>query len=218
MVSSPASLGKFSPDHSMARYQPKDRLFHKAKALGLRARSAFKLAELLDRAGVGRLTGAAALDLGAAPGAWLQILARLVGPRGRVVGVDLVEILPVGPNVHTFAADAREPATLDRLRLLAPERFALVTSDMAPKTTGIHGVDCARSLELVAAALGVSVELLAPGGTLFAKVFMGQDLGPFVARELKPRFASVRQLRPEATREGSREIYLVGKGFQPTTR
>ena len=120
--------------------------------------------------------------------------------------------------MKTLAADARTPESFEWLRAEAPERFALVTSDMAPKTTGIHTVDCARSLELVETALSVASRLLAPNGTFLAKVFMGPDVPLFVARELKPRFRQVRQVRPEATREGSREIYLAATGFQPTTR
>ncbi len=199
----------------MARYQPKDRFFNKAKSEGLRARSAFKLVELLQRAGIRGLAGAPVLDLGAAPGGWLQILADLVGPRGRVVGVDLVEIAPLGPNVVTLAADMRAAETLEALRRLAPAGFALVTSDMAPKTTGIAATDCARSLDLVATALSTARVLLRPGGAFLAKVFMGPDLDPFVARELRPCFEGFRRVRPEATREGSREIYLVATAFRP---
>ncbi len=201
----------------MAHYQPKDRFYRKAKREGLRARSAFKLEELLDRARPRGLAGGAALDLGAAPGGWLQLLARLVGPKGKVVGVDLVDIAPLPAPVTTFRGDAREPAVQARLRAEEPAGYALVTSDMAPKTTGIHGVDCARSLELVRAALEIAGTLLQPGGAFFAKIFMGPDVGPFVQRELTPRFERVKQVRPEATREGSREIYLVATGFrQPT--
>jgi 23S rRNA (uridine2552-2'-O)-methyltransferase len=201
----------------MARYQPKDKYYQRAKDEGLRARSAFKLEELLDKAYPRGLAGKAVLDLGAAPGGWLQILSRRVGPRGRVVGIDLVEIRPVGPNVATWAADAREPAVLERLARDFPEGFELVTSDMAPKTTGIAAVDCARSLELVSAALGVAQRTLRPRGSFLSKVFMGPDLPGFLAAELKPRFAELRQVRPDATREGSREIYLVAKGIIPAS-
>jgi 23S rRNA (uridine2552-2'-O)-methyltransferase len=199
----------------MARYKPKDRYYQRAKDEGLRARSAFKLEELLDKAFPRGLQGKAVLDLGAAPGGWLQILARRIGPRGRVLGLDLVEIRPVGAPVATWVADVRDPAVQERIAREFPEGFELVTSDMAPKTTGIAAVDCARSLELVSAALAVAARTLHPGGAFVSKVFMGPDLPEFLTRELKPRFKEVRQVRPDATREGSREIYLVAKGIIP---
>jgi 23S rRNA (uridine2552-2'-O)-methyltransferase len=201
----------------MARYDPKDRFYRKAKEQGLRARSAFKLPEILERIGAHKLAGGTLLELGAAPGGWLQVLSRLAGPHGLVVGADLVPIAPLSPNVKTLVGDVREPQVLAELRALAPKGFDLVTSDMAPKTTGIADTDCARSLELVAAALRVARALLKPGGHFLAKVFMGPDLDPFVARELQPAFEKVRRIRPEATREGSREIYLAGTGYRPTT-
>ncbi len=199
----------------MARYQPKDRFYKKAKEQGLRARSAFKLQELLERVGARSLAGSAILDLGAAPGGWLQILAKIAGPRGSVLGVDLVAIAPVAPNVSTLAADIRSPELKAQLRARAPRGYALITSDMAPKTTGVAATDCARSLELVGEALAVVRAQLTPGGTFLAKVFMGPDLDPFVVRELKPLFREVKRIRPEATREGSREIYLAAVGYRP---
>jgi 23S rRNA (uridine2552-2'-O)-methyltransferase len=202
----------------MPRYNPKDRFYKKAKAEGLRARSAFKLEEILERLAIRSLQGATVIDLGAAPGGWLQILARMVGPKGRVFGLDLVGIAPVGPNVVTAVLDMRDSAALARLEL--PFDVDLVTSDMAPKTTGIHSTDVARSHELVRLALDLARGRLRPGGAFLTKVFMGEGIKD-VEREIKAAFAELRQLRPEATREGSREIYLAAKGFrrppQPTT-
>lgn len=199
----------------MARYQPKDRFYKKAKAEGLRARSAFKLQELLQKVGARGLPGGTVLDLGAAPGGWLQIFSRIVGPKGLVVGVDLVAIAPLASNVKTFEGDVREPGMLARLRELAPGGFVAVTSDMAPKTTGIAATDCARSLELVEMAFSIAGQMLQPGGTFLAKVFMGPDLDPFVQATLRPAFEKIQRVRPEATREGSREIYLCGVGYRP---
>jgi 23S rRNA (uridine2552-2'-O)-methyltransferase len=201
----------------MARYQPKDRFFQKAKAEGLRARSAFKLQELLQKVGARGLPGGSVLDLGAAPGGWLQIFSRIVGPRGRVVGVDLVPIAPIAPNVATLAGDVHDPAIVAKLRELAPTGFAAVTSDMAPKTSGIAATDCARSMELVELAFSIAKQQLHPGGTFLAKVFMGPDVDPFVATQLRPAFEKIQRVRPEATREGSREIYLCGVGYKPPT-
>jgi 23S rRNA (uridine2552-2'-O)-methyltransferase len=192
----------------MARYVPKDRFYAKAKAQGLRARSAFKLEELLQRLGLQSLRGATVVDLGAAPGGWLQILARMVGSSGKVYGLDLVPITPIAPNVITHAMDMRDSARLAQVGF--PSGLDLVTSDMAPKTTGIHSTDVARSHELVRLALQFAMEHLRPGGSFVTKVFMGEGLKD-LERELKAGFVELRQIRPEATREGSREIYLAGK-------
>jgi 23S rRNA (uridine2552-2'-O)-methyltransferase len=202
----------------MAIYEPKDRFFHQAKAQGYRARSAYKLAEILEVAPRQNLRGQAVLDLGAAPGGWLQVLSDAV-ETGRVVGLDLVAIAPLNgkhKNVVTHVVDVRDREAMAALGL--PPRFALVSSDMAPKTSGIHDVDSTLSLELLSVALEVAKERLDQGGSFVAKVFMSGDLEPFLVREVRPRFAQVRQIRPEATRSGSREIYVVGKGFKPSPR
>jgi 23S rRNA (uridine2552-2'-O)-methyltransferase len=193
----------------MARYVPKDRFYAKAKAQGLRARSAFKLEELLQRLGLQSLRGASVVDLGAAPGGWLQVLSRLVGPSGTVLGLDLVAITPVAPNVTTYAVDMRDGAALAAVGF--PSNLDLVTSDMAPKTSGIHSTDVARSHELVRLALEFALARLRPGGSFVTKVFMGEGIKD-LEREIKAAFGEFRQIRPEATREGSREIYLAGKG------
>jgi 23S rRNA (uridine2552-2'-O)-methyltransferase len=195
----------------VARYVPKDRFYLKAKAQGLRARSAFKLEEILQRLGLPSLRGATVVDLGAAPGGWLQVLSKLVGPGGTVVGLDLVEILPVAPNVKTHTMDVRDTTAVAAIGL--PSGLQLVTSDMAPKTTGIHSTDVARSHELVRIGLEFAVAHLRPGGAFLAKAFMGEGINE-VERQMKAAFTELRHLRPEATRDGSREIYLAGKGYR----
>jgi 23S rRNA (uridine2552-2'-O)-methyltransferase len=195
-------------------YDPKDFYFRKAKKEGLRARSAFKIDEILRRH---RLLspGDAVLDLGAAPGGFLQILADAVGEEGVAVGVDLEPIRAVGRRqVKTAIVDLLRPDALERIRALHPGRFALVTSDMAPKTIGVKVTDEARSLELVRTALAVAEATLRRGGAFVAKVFMGGDF-PGLKKELQERFESVQVVRPQATRESSYEIYVLGKGFRP---
>ncbi len=194
-------------------YDPKDFYFRQAKKQGLRARSAFKIEEILRRH---RLLsrGDAVLDLGAAPGGFLLILAVEVGEMGGAVGVDLEPIRNLGkPWVKTGVVDLLDPGALAAIRALHPGRFRLVTSDMAPKTIGIKVTDEQRSLELVRMALRVGEATLARGGALVAKVFMGGDF-PALKKEFAARFADVHVVRPEATREHSFEVYLVGKGFR----
>lgn len=194
-------------------YDPKDFYFRKAKKEGLRARSAFKIDEILRRHRL-LAKGDAVLDLGAAPGGFLQILADAVGEKGVAVGVDLEPVRNVGkPWVKTAVVDLLQPAALAKIRALHAGRFALVTSDMAPKTIGVKVTDEARSLELVRTALAVAVETLRPGGAFVAKVFMGGDF-PALKKELEGRFETVQVVRPQATRESSYEVYVLGKGFR----
>jgi 23S rRNA (uridine2552-2'-O)-methyltransferase len=194
-------------------YDPKDFYYRKAKKEGLRARSAFKIDEILKRH---RLLGKgdAVLDLGAAPGGFLQILADAVGEGGVAVGVDLEPIRNVGkPWVRTAVVDLLAPDALERIRALHPGRFRLVTSDMAPKTIGVKITDEQRSLELVRMALAVAGATLERGGAFVAKVFMGGEF-PVLKKEIAASFDQVLVARPQATRESSYEVYVVGKGFR----
>jgi 23S rRNA (uridine2552-2'-O)-methyltransferase len=109
--------------------------------------------------------------------------------------------------------DLLQPGALEKIRALHPGRFALVTSDMAPKTIGVKVTDEARSLELVRTALRVAEATLERGGAFVAKVFMGGDF-PALKKELEARFATVQVVRPQATRESSYEVYVLGKGFR----
>jgi 23S rRNA (uridine2552-2'-O)-methyltransferase len=194
-------------------YDPKDRFFQKAKEQGFRARSAFKIEEILRRQKLlGK--GGSVLDLGAAPGGFLQVMADVVGPRGVAVGVDIVPIREIGkPWVRTAVLDLLAPDALDRIRELHPGRFDLVTSDMAPKTIGVKITDEARSLELARMALSVAGETLKLGGGFVVKVFMGGDF-PLFQKETRARFGKVEVVRPEATRERSFEVYVVGRDFK----
>ncbi|MBE2250257.1 MAG: RlmE family RNA methyltransferase [Myxococcus sp.] len=190
-------------------YQPKDRFFKQAKAEGLRARSAFKIDEIARRFRIFE-KGQTVLDMGAAPGGFLQILLDEVGPKGTVVGVDLVPIRPLNrPNVKTAVADVLADDFDALLLALHRGAFDVVVSDLAPKTTGIKDVDEARSIALAGKALEVSATRGRAGGHFVAKLFMGRDFEAFRA-ELRKLFREVKVVRPEATRGGSMEIYLVG--------
>jgi len=193
-------------------YDPKDFYYRRAQSEGLRARSAYKIDEIVRRH---RLVprGGAVLDLGAAPGGFLQVLAEAVGEKGVAVGVDLEPIRNLGKSwVKIAVLDLRAPDALARIRDLHPGRFDLVTSDMAPKTIGVKVTDEARSLELCRIALAVARDTLKLGGGFVTKVFMGGDF-PIFQREVAANFDEVRVARPQATREHSFEVYLVGKGF-----
>ncbi|MGZ6124900.1 MAG: RlmE family RNA methyltransferase [Myxococcales bacterium] len=189
-------------------YDPRDRFWRKARKEGLRARSAFKLDEIQRRFHVLR-PGGRVLDLGAAPGGWCQIAAREVGPGGFVLGVDLEPIAPLGSPAQTWVADAFAPELLARLRAEGRAPYDAVLSDLAPKTSGVHGADEARSLELAGRALALSREVLKPTGSLVVKVFMGGDFEAFL-RQARQLFRQVKVVRPEASvARGSKEVYLV---------
>jgi 23S rRNA (uridine2552-2'-O)-methyltransferase len=194
-------------------YDPKDFYYRQAKKAGLRARSAFKIDEILKRHDL-LPKGGAVLDLGAAPGGFLQILADVVGEKGVAVGVDIEEIRRIGkPWVKTAVVDLLSPDALQKIRELHAGHFDLVTSDMAPKTIGVKFTDEARSLELCRMALGVAVATLKRNGGFVTKIFMGGDF-PVFRKEVAGRFAKVHVVRPKATREHSYECYIVGTGFK----
>jgi len=193
----------------MAIYTPHDRFYRKARERGFASRAAFKIEELIERFKLAR-PGARIVDLGCAPGGWLKILARAAGKHGAVVGVDLVECK--APGVITIAGDIREPAVAAAIAEQLGGPADLITSDLAPKLSGIAARDQARSRELVQAALGVAQRLLRPGGAMVAKLFMGADFEPTVA-EFRRRFSSVQIARTEATRPGSSELYIVARDF-----
>ncbi len=190
-------------------YQPKDYFFRKAKEEGLRARSAFKIDEIARRFSIFK-RGQTVVDLGAAPGGFLQIILNEVGPAGHVTGVDIAAIRPLGrPNCVTAVVDVLADDFHEQLEALHAGPVDVVVSDLAPKTSGIKDVDEARSLRLVGVALDVSRRRGRPGGHFIAKLFMGGGFEALRA-ELRELFSEVKVVRPEATRGASMEIYLVG--------
>lgn len=192
----------------MARRVLHDAYFKKAKAEGYVARSAYKLIEIQERF---RLFGAGArvLDLGCSPGSWLQVAGEIVGPRGRVVGIDLqpVELdLPVQVTAQVGDAFDIDPATLTGV---AGGLFDAVVSDMAPNTTGAG--DHFRSVRLCRRVLEIVPHLLRPGGTLAMKVFEGEQY-PALVKEVGAMFREARGFKPKACRDVSFETYIVGLG------
>jgi 23S rRNA (uridine2552-2'-O)-methyltransferase len=191
-------------------YRPKDHFFRKAKGEGLRARSAFKIDEIAKRFSLFR-RGQAVLDMGAAPGGFLQIILAAVGSKGVVVGVDLAPIRPLAPNVKTAVLDVLSPDFDSVLATLHAAPFDVVVSDLAPKTSGIRSTDEARSQALAGKALDVARVRGRPGGHFAAKLFMGGDFTAF-CDEVKRQYGEVKVVRPEAVRGGSMECYVVGLG------
>ena len=194
-----------------------DEYFRKAKAEGYLARSAYKLLEIQKRHRViGE--GQAVLDLGCAPGSWLQVAAELVGEAGLVAGVDLSPVTADMPaNVVTLRGDMTTMSTGDLLRPLYDRRgeglhYDVVVSDMAPNTSGAG--DHYRSVRLCEAILERMPGVLRPGGVLVYKVFEGETY-PDLVKRTGSMFATCRGLKPRATREVSTEMYVIAAGYEP---
>jgi 23S rRNA (uridine2552-2'-O)-methyltransferase len=190
-----------------------DPYVRKAQAEGMRSRAAYKLQQLAERDHLLK-HGMVVVDLGAAPGGWSQVAGRIVGPEGRVVGVDLLEMLPL-PGVRFVQGDFGDDAVLAEVeRFLEGRPVDLVLSDMAPNISGVASVDQARSIGLAELALDFAVNHLKPQGNFLVKVFQGSGFEQLVA-ELRRNFVQVLIRKPEASRSRSSEVYLVGKGLKP---
>lgn len=189
-----------------------DEFFKRAKADGYAARSAYKLIEINQKR---RLMGIGdkVLDLGCAPGSWLQVASRIVGPTGLVLGIDLqpVTIDPL-PNVRTAIGDIFESPPEMFLEAAGGSKFQCVLSDMAPNTSG-HGDDY-LSIRLCRRVLDLLPALLAPGGSMCVKVLEGAEF-PELLKECKKLFASSGATKPRASRDVSREIFLAAQGYIP---
>lgn len=195
-------------------YKVRDTYYKKAKQEGYRSRAAYKLLELQERFRIFK-TGQLVVDLGAAPGGWIQVAAKLVGPSGKVIGVDLQPIATFHQkNIIVVQTDITAVETEQRIMEYLGRPADSVISDLAPKLTGIRDTDEARSSELNRTALEVAKRLLRPGGSFLIKSFVSEEMRIF-STELERQFGSVQRTRPDASRKGSSEIYFFAKDYQP---
>ncbi|WP_254521593.1 23S rRNA (uridine(2552)-2'-O)-methyltransferase [Natrinema caseinilyticum] len=190
----------------------RDHYYNKAKQEGYRSRAAYKLKQLDDLEDV-LSRGDTVVDLGAAPGGWLEVAAEEVGPQGTVIGVDFQRIKDFEnhENVETLRGDMTEEKTRDRVVDAAGGPVDAVVSDMAPNMSGEYSLDQARSLHLARQAFETALELLDSGGDFVVKVFEGPDVDDFRS-DVEAEFQYVRATSPKASRDESSEIYLIGKG------
>ncbi len=190
-----------------------DEYVKRAQKEGYRSRAVFKLLEIQEK---DRLLapGMRVADLGAAPGGWSQVAARLLGDKGHLVALDLLPMDPL-PGVTFIQGDFREEEVLTQLReALAGEPLDLVLSDMAPNMSGT-AADQPRLMYLCELALDFAVQHLKPGGALVIKTFQGEGFDDFL-RTLRRHFRQVASRKPKSSRRESRELYLVARGFVPT--
>jgi len=186
-----------------------DPYVHRAKAHGYRSRSAYKLIEIAKRDKLAR-SGDDVVDLGAAPGGWAQALGERVGRSGRVVAVDLLEMVPI-PGVTVVRGDFGDETVLKRIEAaLDGRKLDLVVSDMAPNLSGVSATDQARSIHLCELALEFARSHLKPDGAFLVKVFQGTGYPEFLAA-MRGAFIEVASRKPGASRAGSSEMYLLGK-------
>jgi 23S rRNA (uridine2552-2'-O)-methyltransferase len=198
-------------------YRRKDVHYRRARAAGYRSRSAYKLAELDARFHIFR-PGDLVIDLGAWPGGWLQVARERVGHQGVVVGVDIVPVDPLpSSNVELLTGDVRDPSMTGALVARLGRCADVVLSDLAPKLSGVRDTDQARATELFEAASVALRSLLRPGGIFVTKLFMGPGYEMAIGH-LRSLFSQVRATRPEATRHGSAELYVVASDFRSDGR
>ena len=188
-----------------------DAYVKRSKRDGYRSRAAYKLLELQEKDHLIR-PGQVIVDLGAAPGGWLQVAQQLVGSQGVVIGIDLLPIDPL-PGTTLIQGDFREDEAVTALEsALAGRTIDLVISDMAPNVSGVAAVDQPRSMYLCELALDFCRGRLRSGGGLVCKVFHGAGFDDWM-RDVKSQFGRVVTRKPKASRANSREVYLVAGNY-----
>ena len=183
----------------------------RARREGFRSRAAYKLIEIDDKHRFLK-PGARVVDLGAAPGGWSQVAAQRVGEKGKVVGIDLLEMDAI-PGVALAQIDFLDPKAPDMLKEMLGGPADVVLSDMAANATGHRKTDHLKIVALVESAAEFAREVLAPGGTFLAKVIQGGTEGELLAA-LRRDFTGVRHIKPAASRADSAELYVLASGFR----
>ncbi|MGE4596025.1 MAG: RlmE family RNA methyltransferase [Nitrososphaerales archaeon] len=190
----------------------KDHYRKLAKELGYRSRSAFKLIELNKKYNLIK-SNDNILDFGAAPGGWLQVSSKLVMPKGKVIGVDLLPIMPVEENVTIFQGDIREKEVIERILHAGKGKVDVVLSDMATNISGIWKIDHNNQIDLTMLIIDRFPELLEKNGSCLLKAFDGPRLKS-LENNLKKNFKNVKLIKPKVSRNASSELYISCRGFR----
>lgn len=198
------------------RERKKDYYYRKAKEEKYRSRAAYKLLQAVKKYSFIR-TGNVVVDLGAAPGSWIQVIRTIVGNEGFVLGVDLRPIEFFSQrNVQTIIGDVTEEEMPQQILDLLPRKADAVISDAAPNISGIWEVDHARQIDLAQQALRIALKTLKPSGNFFVKLFQGDMLNGFI-ETLKQHFEIVKIVKPKASRARSSEIFILGMHLAQTS-
>ena len=184
-----------------------DKYSRKAKKEGFKSRAAYKLLEMQEKFSLFK-AGDTVIDIGCAPGSWLQVILSIIGPEGLAVGIDKEPVDLQANNLTLIQTDILSDSKLPDILPTAQ----VIVSDVAPKTSGIALVDIAGSVELAQAVWGITLKKLAKGGNFVCKIFAGNDSDNFY-RQLKPYFKNLTKYKPRASRKGSREFYIIGQYF-----
>jgi 23S rRNA (uridine2552-2'-O)-methyltransferase len=203
-------MARSKSSHRWMEEHVNDPWVKKAQVDGYRSRASYKLLELIDKDRLVR-PGMVVLDLGSTPGGWSQVVAPLLGSKGRLIASDILPMDPI-PHVHFIQGDFTEQGVFDQIMAaLDGAGVDLVMSDMAPNISGVDAADQAASMYLVELALDMAVQVLKSGGNFVTKVFHGEGYEDYL-KVLRPHFEKVVVRKPEASRSRSREVYVVGKG------
>ncbi len=192
----------------------RDYYYKKAKAENYRSRATYKLSQAAATYHFIH-KGDVVVDLGAAPGGWIQAARKIVGKKGFVLGVDLKPIAPFPHEyVRTIVADMTEPETLQQILDFLPRKADVVLSDASPNISGVWEVDHARQIDLAAQALKIALNVLRPSGNFFVKVFEGDMLADFV-KKVEKHFVIVKAIKPKASRAKSAEMFVLAMNLKP---
>ena len=182
--------------------------YRKAKEEKYRSRAAYKLLQVAEKYQFIK-PGYVVVDLGAAPGGWLQVSRKLVGEKGFILGVDLNPIPCFDlPNVYTIIGDITDPQIVSNIKEVLPHPADVVLSDVSPNISGVWELDHARQIDLARKSLQIAVSILKSKGNFFMKVFQGDMFNGFL-KEVKQHFTFVKLVKPKASRARSAELYIL---------
>ena len=194
----------------------RDYYYKKAKEEKYRSRAAYKLLQAVKKYKF-ISKGDVVVDLGAAPGGWIQAASRIIGKNGFVLGVDLKPIKPfLQDNIQTVIGDINEEETLQQILSILPEKADVVISDVSPNISGIWEVDHARQIALAEQSMKIALKVLKPSGNFFVKVFQGDMFDDFV-RKVEEHFRVVKIVKPKASRAKSSEMFVLGLFLKPSS-
>ena len=195
------------------RDRKREYYYKKAKEENYRSRATYKLVQANEKYGFIK-RNSVVVDLGAAPGGWIQAARKMTGKNGFVLGVDLKPIAPFTQEyVRTIIADLTEPNIVEQIRSFLPRQADAVISDAAPNITGVWEVDQARQIDLATKALEIAQFILRPSGNFFVKLFEGEMFNEFILK-VKVLFDTVKIVKPQASRAKSSEMYLLALGLK----